>query len=63
MVFKCIVSEVYMQALRDDLQTKEHEVEELLAALETTNLQLETQHNVNTAIMRKKEEVLTPQRA
>lgn len=45
------------QAAGNDLRTKEHEVEELLAALETANLQLETQQNVNTAIMRKKEEV------
>jgi hypothetical protein len=45
------------QSIGNDLRTKEHEVEELLAALETANLQLEKQQNVNTAIMRKKEEV------
>lgn len=45
------------QAIGNDLRTKEHEVEELLAALETANVQLEKQQNVNTAIMRKKEEV------
>ena len=45
------------QVIGKDLRTKEHEVEELLVALETANLQLETQQNVNAAIMRKKEEV------
>ncbi|KAG0589670.1 hypothetical protein KC19_1G038400 [Ceratodon purpureus] len=46
-----------IEVIGKDLRTKEHEVEELLVALETANLQLETQQNVNAAIMRKKEEI------
>uniref|UniRef100_A0A7I4AK42 Uncharacterized protein n=1 Tax=Physcomitrium patens TaxID=3218 RepID=A0A7I4AK42_PHYPA len=45
------------QTKSKDLQFKEHEMKQLLAALETANHRLETQQNVNAAIMRKKEEV------
>ncbi|XP_024392992.2 uncharacterized protein [Physcomitrium patens] len=58
-----IMKDQYSAALRNietkskDLQFKEHEMKQLLAALETANHRLETQQNVNAAIMRKKEEI------